>query len=55
MLAANSNPLVRGFDAALAEVEEHWTGEDACADNERACAALLQALDAIPDRDRDER
>lgn len=37
-------PPLENFATAFAEVNEHWSGEDACADNERACHALLQAL-----------
>lgn len=49
-------PIVEGdgsacFEAALAEVEEHWAGEDACADNEKACQALLHALGEAPDEE----
>jgi len=53
-------PMVAGdgaacFEAALAEIDEHWSGEDACADNEKACHALLKALGESPDgEDRDE-
>lgn len=38
-------PPVGGFDSAMVDVELHWTGEDACADNPPACVALLAALD----------
>lgn len=42
-------PPAGGYEAALVEVDEHWAGEDACADNERACQALLAALGEQPD------
>ena len=38
-------PGVGGFDAAMREVQGRWMGEDACADNPEACAALVEALD----------
>ncbi|KAL1495580.1 hypothetical protein AB1Y20_016941 [Prymnesium parvum] len=39
-------PLTGGFHAALQDVQQHWMGEDACADNPAACAALVEAIDA---------
>ena len=36
---------VGGYHAALEDVRERWMGEDACADNPEACAALVEALD----------
>ena len=39
----------RCFDAAVSDIEERWSGEDACADNEAACHALLHALGEAPE------
>lgn len=38
------SPLTGGYAQALADVQERWLGEDACADSPDACQALAEAL-----------
>ena len=34
----------RSAEVERAEIEREWSGEDACADNPDACAALMRSL-----------
>ena len=42
--AVHGLPNSSGEAASLAEINARWMGEDACADNPDACAALMSAL-----------
>lgn len=46
-------PLQGGVDAALQDVQQHWMGEDACAENPVACAALVEVLDSLEEEYQD--